>query len=98
MGNFTFYLKVQLHVTSTYFAVIGYRLVSELGRIVRELPFVRCEHCHWNARVQNKLSPEGWGRRGDMPPPIAVRLAADLRPSEDCMARSPHMAKCRQAV
>jgi len=31
--------------------------------------------------VNNKLSPRG--RRDDMPPPFAVRLAADLRPSAD---------------
>ena len=34
--------------------------------------------------VGNKLSPRG--RRDDMPPPMAVRLAADLRPSADVSA------------
>ena len=41
------------------------------------------KHCsqslHYSAK--NKLSPRG--RRDDMPPPMAVRLAADLRPSAD---------------
>ena len=34
-----------------------------------------------------------WGRRDDMPPPMAVRLAADLRPSADGSAvRTPLVA------
>ena len=42
----------------------------------------------------NKLSPRG--RRDDMPPPMAVRLAADLRPSADGIRRR-HMAKLQAA-
>ena len=39
----------------------------------------RSQSLHYSAK--NKFSPRG--RRDDMPPPMAVRLAADLRPSAD---------------
>ena len=45
-------------------------------------------------RVTNKLSPRG--RRDDMPPSTAVRLAADLRPSVRGRARSPQISGGRQ--
>jgi len=50
--------------------------------------------CWASTGYLNKLLPQG-GKRDDVPPPIAVRLAADLRPSADGSAVSTRI-RCRQ--
>jgi len=45
---------VQRHFTLTYFVLIGCRH-GELGRIVRELQFVRHEDSHWSARAESNF-------------------------------------------
>jgi len=46
-------------------------------------------------QIKNQLSPRGGD---DMPPPMAVRLATDLRPSADGSAvRTPVVAKLQAA-
>ena len=48
---------------------------AHLSAIRQQLEFLLCNV------VSNKLSPRG--RRDDMSPPMAARLASDLRPSAD---------------